>query len=391
MLFSQAQVIEDGRALALTFCGARVCQYHALWLYDNAPTASQRSLSNKQKLTTAATLPLDIIITSVQLDAVNGAVKIQFDNPKFEATFDQQWLQDHAYAQAHATPPGWLPRPVHTWDQTLRNTIPTATFDSLCTDSDTLYEWLCAFNELGVATVTQGPLRSGALLELVAQFGFVRETNYGKWFEVRSEAAPSNLAYTNVALQAHTDNPYRDPTPTMQLLYCLQDAGEGGESVVIDGFHVARVLRDEAPAHFELLSSYCARFEYSGSTDVHLQARRPIIELAADGELRAIRFNNRSIAPLVDVPYNLVPNYYRALKHFSEVVDRRSSAVRFKLLPGDAFMVDNTRVLHGRAEFSNTGARWLQGCYPDLDGLRSTIATMRRNALPHSSTPRRSA
>ena len=51
---------------------------------------------------------------------------------------------------------------------------------------------------------------------MVAAFGYVRETNYAMVFEVRVEADPTNLAYTGLGLQAHTDNPYRDPAPTLQ-------------------------------------------------------------------------------------------------------------------------------------------------------------------------------
>jgi len=33
-------------------------------------------------------------------------------------------------------------------------------------------------------------------------------------------------------------------------------------------------------------------------------------------------------------------------------------------------------VLHARLGYSGEGSRWLQGCYPDKDGLRSTLAAM---------------
>ncbi len=50
-------------------------------------------------------------------------------------------------------------------------------------------------------------------------------------------------------------------------------------------------------------------------------------------------------------------------------------AVSFKLKPGEGFIVDNTRVLHSRTEYSGSGNRWLQGCYVDKDGLLSKIST----------------
>ena len=65
----------------------------------------------------------------------------------------------------------------------------------------------------------------GRVLEVAASFGYVRETNYGRLFDVRVEPAPGNLAFTSRAIRPHTDNPYRDPAPTVQLLHCLRAAG----------------------------------------------------------------------------------------------------------------------------------------------------------------------
>ena len=75
----------------------------------------------------------------------------------------------------------------------------------------------------------------GRVLEVAASFGFVRETNYGRLFDVRVEPAPGNLAFTSRAIRPHTDNPYRDPAPTVQLLHCLRAAGEGGDTGLVDG------------------------------------------------------------------------------------------------------------------------------------------------------------
>ena len=166
-------------------------------------------------------------------------------------------------------------------------------------------------------------MKPEALLQVAALFGYVRETNYGKYFEVRTEVNPTNLAYTGLGLQAHTDNPYRDPVPTLQILYCLENSAEGGENMVVDGFRAAERLREENPHGFDLLSSYCARFEYAGSPAASASRRRPMIELAPDGELIAIRFNNRSTAAITDVPFDDMADYYAAYRRFART-HRRS-------------------------------------------------------------------
>ena len=101
-----------------------------------------------------------------------------------------------------------------------------------------------------------------------------------------------------------------------------------------------------------------------------------MIELAPDGELVAIRFNNRSAAPLTDIPFDVMEDYYRAYRRFAEIVEDPAMEVAFRLSPGELFMVDNTRVLHARKAFSGSGNRWLQGCYADKDGLLSTLTAI---------------
>ena len=68
--------------------------------------------------------------------------------------------------------------------------------------------------------------------------------------------------------------------------------------------------------------------------------------------------------------------YYEAYRRFAELVDMTQNQVAFKLKPGEAFIVDNTRVLHSRKGYSGSGKRWLQGCYADKDSLLSKLRSL---------------
>jgi alpha-ketoglutarate-dependent taurine dioxygenase len=61
--------------------------------------------------------------------------------------------------------------------------------------------------------------------------------------------------------------------------------------------------------------------------------------------------------------------------------------LRFKLDPGDLFIVDNLRMLHGRTAFSGAGQRHLQGCYADTDALRSRLAVLSRASAAPAGVP----
>ena len=98
-----------------------------------------------------------------------------------------------------------------------------------------------------------------------------------------------------------------------------------------------------------------------------------MIELAPDGELIAVRYNNRSSAPFMGIPFEDMEAYYDAYRKFTKIVELTEMEVSFNLSLGDLFIADYTLVLHARNAFSGSGTRWLEGGYADLDGLYSTL------------------
>ncbi|WP_299618994.1 TauD/TfdA family dioxygenase [Pelagibius sp.] len=368
-----AKIVEEGAALETRWGDGAALRFHAIWLRDNALDPETRSPENGQRLVTLNEIPPDTRV--LETAVAEGALSVTFAPDRKTVRFPADWLRRNAYDGMSAPEPGWTAAGIETWDGDLKD-LPQGRFDRVSEEPAALRDWLALVRRYGFAKLTDGPAESGALLEVAALFGYVRETNYGKWFEVRAEVNPTNLAYTGRGLQAHTDNPYRDPVPTLQILYCLENSAAGGDSLVVDGFRAAQRLRDEDPDAFGLLARHCARFEYAGASGVHLAARRPMIELAPDGELLAVRFNNRSAAPITDVPYAEMAAFYRGYRRLAEIVDDPAMAVGFKLEPGECFIVDNTRVLHARKGYAGSGSRWLQGCYADKDGLLSTLRVL---------------
>jgi len=373
----QVDVCQDGNILTLGSGSGESLRFHAIWLRDNAWDAATRAPGNGQRLIALRDIPPDTRIVSAVVNA--ATLTVHFAPEDKSVDYDIAWLQANAYDRVAPREPGWTGDTITTWDSGLMNGVPVADFRAVKSAPAALRDWLFQVRRFGFGKLTGGPIEAGALLQVAALFGYVRETNYGVYFEVRAEVNPTNLAYTGLGLQAHTDNPYRDPVPTMQILYCLENSAEGGENMVVDGFRAAQRLKSEDPAGFELLTQHCARYEYAGEAGVCLRARRPMIELAPDGEILAIRFNNRSTAAITDVPFDAMAGYYAAYRRLGEIIDDPQMEVTFRLDPGECFIVDNTRVLHARKAYAGVGKRWLQGCYPDRDGLLSTLAALEQD------------
>ena len=373
-------VDENGNILTL-MDGGSAARFHAIWLRDNAWDADTRSPQNGQRLITLADIPAGTLISDA---AENGnEVTVTFAPETKTVTFDRNWLLSHAYDTNANRAAGWLPEEIETWDAGLSANVPNADFSAVSNNPDQLAGWLGAIARYGFGKLSGCPIEENALFQVIDLFGYVRETNYGRLFNVRTEVNPTNLAYTGLGLQAHTDNPYRDPVPTLQLLYCLESSAAGGENMVVDGFAAAQKLRNENEHWFDLLSRYCARFEYAGEEGVRLQSKRPMIELSPDGELIGVRFNNRSAAAFSDIPFNVMDDFYAAYRRLGEIINDTAMEVTFRLEPGECFLVDNTRVLHARKGYSGAGNRWLQGCYADKDSLLSKLAALREN-LPEA-------
>ena len=67
------------------------------------------------------------------------------------------------------------------------------------------------------------PAQAGELENVVNRFAYVKETQYGRLFDVvNMPSEGSHLAYSGVALAYHTDMNYREKSPGMQMLHCLK-------------------------------------------------------------------------------------------------------------------------------------------------------------------------
>lgn len=371
----KVRVIDNGNAIALTWPD-QTSRFHAIWLRDNGQDENTRNSANQQKLFRVQDIPTETLIQRAEVN--NNQLEIVFSPDQWRTRISLDWLKAFAYdrPEVSANENRLFDNEVTVWDAKLGNNIPTDHFTNISQSDSALLAWLKAINRYGVATLTGLPNKNAAILDVIDLFGYVRETNYGEYFEIRSELNPTNLAYTSLGLQSHTDNPYRDPVPGLQFFGCLENNADGGESVVVDGFAVAKALRIENTAWFELLCNHRAQFEYNGSVDTHLRSNAPMIGRDVNGIINRIQFNNRSCHALTDIPYDEMQDYYQAYRRFSELVSSAEFEVVFKLAPGELFVTDNTRVLHGRTGFSGAGTRWMQGAYADKDSLQSKIRVL---------------
>lgn len=92
------------------------------------------------------------------------------------------------------------------------------------------------------------------MVEAIAiRIGPLRNTFYGSTFDVRIVLEAKNVVYTNQFLGFHMDLMYMNKPPGYQLLYCLENSCSRGESLFVDTFSAAKVIKDRYPEEYRVL------------------------------------------------------------------------------------------------------------------------------------------
>ena len=357
-----AVAFEDGRRAALPFA----------WLRVACACGACRDPRNGQRTFDPADLPADLAPDSLAVE--DGALAVRWAGDGHASRYAGSWLAANA-----PTPEGWQarrPRP-RLWGRELERSLPRASWHEAVADPAAMYRWLGQVRDYGFAILSGVPCRDGEVERVADLFWRVHETNYGRHFDVVSRPDPNNLAYTAKALAGHTDNPYAEPVPGLQLLHCLEQSDAGGDNTLVDAHAAALRLRERDPGAFAVLTRVTARFRFADAA-VDLRSRRPIIACEADGSIRAVHMNDRSFED-VDGTAAEAEAFFAAYRAFAALCRAPEAVVRVKLAAGDLLIMDNRRTLHGRASYeAGRGRRHLQGCYADAGGLASALRVLAR-------------
>ena len=369
---STIEVTSEG--LTLRWSDGSRSRFHALWLRDNCPTGGDK----RTALRTFSVTDLDPDLTVV--DAVRddaGDLEVEFSDDHV-SVFDFDWLRTHSYE-----PHDRIVR--RGMRESFRAGESLPTFGMPSSGSTGHLDVLDAVHRWGVALVEGVPGDVAGTEALAALIGRVRETDFGRLFDIVVEPDVWELSQSGLALDPHTDDPYRYTPSGCSFLHCIQGSTSGGDSLLVDGFTIADDLRDVDPDAFDLLAETPVPFiRHRSETveqgeDVHLLATAPIISLGRDYEVSGIRFHERSMAPL-DIDPAVMGDYYRAFITLTKMVNDPARAVQLHLESGQAIVYDNQRVLHGRSAISpDGGRRHLRLGTIDRDQFHSRLRRLRED------------
>ncbi|MBF7055061.1 TauD/TfdA family dioxygenase [Halomonas sp. KAO] len=358
----------DDRFLLLSWEGDEQASFPLIWLRDHCACPECRHPQTRERLS----LPREAPDAAVEVQVENGNLTVTWADGHV-SRFDAGWL--------HQRRPGCPPKDVvprrRPWGESFSPA--RVAHGDFTAGAAGEREWLTALLRDGLVLLEEGPLADEEVSRLAERIGPLRPTNFGARFDVRSKPNPNNAAYTAIALALHTDLPNWRQPPDIQLLYCLENGAEGGESIFADGFAAAESLRQSSPEAFRLLSETPIDFRFQ---DEHhdIVCRAPVIALDEAGSVIEVRLNNWIRDSLL-LPAETIEAWYNAYRTFWQRVHAPQHRLEFALAPGEMVAFDNRRVLHGRNAFDpNSGRRHLQGTYLDLDMCESRLRVLARQA-----------
>jgi alpha-ketoglutarate-dependent taurine dioxygenase len=366
----------DGRTVSLVW-GKDGVTFNRFWLRDLCP--SLPSKESGLRTFSVASLPADLRLAGARVDPTSQSLVVDWSDGH-SSRFKLGELLDRS-DEALGRRPSALP--AQSFDAAHD---PTA-FDmsDLAPGSHCHHDLLMEVARTGFALIDNMAPEDRATETLAALLGRIRETDFGRVFNIVTEPESWTLSQSNKGQDPHSDDPFRYTPSGISILHCRQAAaGHGGSSILVDGFKIADDLRRDEPEFFELLTAVSipyVRYRPGSVTqgeDVNMIAYAPVITINRSDQITGIRFHERSTG-VFDLDPAVVDHYYLAFRAFASRVRSADNQFVRRLGDGQAIVFDNQRILHGRTgyESDSAGRRHMRLCTVDRDQVHSRLRRLK--------------
>ncbi|MCH1554406.1 MAG: TauD/TfdA family dioxygenase [Luminiphilus sp.] len=371
--------VPDGDCINASWPDGLGLSCHRFWLRENAVGQGGIDPATREGILDPAHLNDNMAVASSSVSP-EGDLEIVWSDSGERSVYHSGWLR-HVAEQRHR-PDSWLP-PALPWTTDTLPEVPRVLGVNLLNDDMRLQALLNSLLEKGVCVLEQVPAEVGYLLDLAERIGPVRDSNFGRLWDVRADvevagdAKTNSTANTGLRLGPHSDLPTREIPPGFQFLHCIINEAEGGESTLTDGAALVEALRADHPEEFDLL---CTRhwIFFNRGPGIDHRWSAPIIDYLPGSTIPTIRafYQVRAYPNMTEAD---IAEAYDALRLFHRLADEPQFELKFKLNPGEVMCFDNRRILHGREAFSGSGLRHLQGIYIDRDEITSRARALNRS------------
>ena len=258
------------------------------------------------------------------------------------------------------------------WGKTaMEKNVRAIDYNDFMTSDKGLWNVVLDICRYGLVVINNIPREEDAVIDMTTRIANIKETFYGRTFDVRAKPNAENVAYTSGHLGLHQDLLYLRSPPRIQVLHCIDNSCVGGESLFSDGSRTGQILLD---SHDQQSIGRLAKdpVTYTYDKNGHFYTmKRPLLFSSRAG------FENVWWSPpFQGRPGNSLfprPEWLAGASIFRNLVNHPSAVYERKLKAGECVLFDNWRVLHGRTAFDveGGGSRWLRGAYIADEDFRS--------------------
>lgn len=175
-----------------------------------------------------------------------------------------------------------------------------------------------------------------------------KNPNHKSYSSVRSAPGARFYIGSHYAQPIHTDEGYTSKFPRYVALYCINQDMEGGDSILVQFELLYKQLLAQYGEGVDLLFNKNAITVHSA----YGIENKPILLGLENGKIGI------SYSPILQ-KMRCNKDIFKIFEYITQYVHAPSNQIRFRLQPGQALLIDNCRVLHGRTEFSKNSSRLL--------------------------------
>jgi hypothetical protein len=172
---------------------------------------------------------------------------------------------------------------------------------------------------------------------ILASLGDIIQTT-----EIRENQKSSRLLASNQPMDFHTDH----NAANFIAWHCNSQSATGGESLLIDTRHILGGLSESTLSLLQEISVQTHKVFYDDKLSI------PLLSPTDDEAVFAVYYASWLIGPQADVKHT------KAVEKFQQEL-AQAKPVELLLSEGDILIIDNHRMLHGRAGFPPNSNRWL--------------------------------
>lgn len=427
-----AAIENGGKSVVVDFTDGHKCRFHTLWLKDACRDEEHVGAGHGERYLTATPVgPSGVRFGDISTSAAaveGGDLRLTWGDASFCAhemaadppkagTFPAGFLRN--YADLVAEPLTATPAPVLQDDMAWLRPF-SAFMDAPASADDDMAMWRSAGAQLPVydhgevlrndseanLRMLQDLVKHGAVIidgcedpgeEALHRFadtcvgGLQKDPtrDEANW-KIVGKSGATSVSYDHLKrLNNHTDSSI--PPHGLPALCLLMHYADGhGTNTLTDGFAAAAALKEEDPEGYKLLATY----GYDGERDfvasrvdsvqefnrgLVVSTQFPVLQLDDNGRLKRIQYNEVFRMPST-LPYDVFPKWYAAFARLVELLHSEEFEMKVPMQRGRFLLMQNWRVLHGRAGGSASSNRTVVGGTVTREAFYSQARRLAREA-----------